>query len=137
MKNHVVEKLLIRLTAEVAFIRSCHLVSFRQYQSNPVLKKALERSLQIVIQVCIDIALRIVSKLNLGTEETTFAVFQKLIDRKILPKRWEKIAPKMISIRNRLVHEYDVIDDHIVYGIIAKHSRDFLAFKKVVEKHLD
>jgi uncharacterized protein YutE (UPF0331/DUF86 family) len=43
----------------------------------------------------------------------------------------------MAGMRNLLVHNYDTIDDTLMYGVLKKHLPDFSAFlREIREKYL-
>jgi uncharacterized protein YutE (UPF0331/DUF86 family) len=137
MKNQIIENLISKLFNELNYLKSFKKITFKEYQTYITRKKAIERSIQISIQICIDIALRIISCENFDNVETNFDAIKTLIDKKILPKKFIKIAPKIISVRNRLIHEYDEIDDAIIFGIIKKNMRHLYIFKNAISRYLD
>jgi uncharacterized protein YutE (UPF0331/DUF86 family) len=47
----------------------------------------------------------------------------------------ETLAPAA-GLRNRLVHEYDVIDDAIVLDAVGRARRDFAAYVTAIEQYL-
>lgn len=103
-----------------------------------VLNAAAERSLQIAIQACIDIANHIVASLGLErpAKETAEAFFS-LADEDIIPKNFVNTLVKITGYRNILVHGYLDVDRHQTYINIQKHLPDISKFAKYIEIFLE
>jgi len=69
---------------------------FKFYQENKMLRRAVERELEIIGE-----ALNCIEKMDSNIEITA--------------KR------QIIGLRNRVIHGYDKIDDEIIWGTIIKH----------------
>lgn len=69
---------------------------FNIYKANKMLRRAIEREFEIIGE-----ALNCINKLDSSIE--------------ISGKR------QIISMRNRVIHGYDKIDDEIIWGIIVRH----------------
>ena len=70
--------------------------NFNVYQSNKMLRRAVEREFEIIGEAMNRIA-QIDDKINISTKK------------------------QIISMRNRVIHGYDKIDDAIVWGTIIRH----------------
>jgi uncharacterized protein with HEPN domain len=77
-----------------SFVAECH--SFREFEKNILVKKAVERNLEIIGE-----AIHHLSKMNVGHTITN--------------------ARKIVDMRNVLIHDYDVIEDVVVWGVVVKH----------------
>ncbi len=69
---------------------------FNVYQSNKMLRRAVEREFEIIGEAMNRIV-QIDDKINISTKK------------------------QIINMRNRVIHGYDKIDDVIVWGIIIRH----------------
>jgi len=69
---------------------------FNVYQSNKMLRRAIEREFEIIGEAMSRIE-KIDNKINITTKK------------------------QIISMRNRVIHGYDKIDDAIIWGTIIKH----------------
>ncbi len=109
--------------------------SFEEYESNTVLKRAMERLLQITIEACIDTCAILVKELKLGlpTEEQDF--LQKLENR-VLSKEVVASLKSMKKFRNLIVHGYSKINDHRVYEILRENLEDIEKFLSEVKEFL-
>lgn len=111
--------------------------SFRIYQSNKMLRRSVERALQIAIEACLDIGRRIIVLEGFRYPQDNRDVFQVLCEEGVIP---EDLLPTMVNMarfRNVLVHEYVRVDDATVYGILKKRLEDFDAYARAVVDYLE
>ncbi|WP_279236996.1 type VII toxin-antitoxin system HepT family RNase toxin [Heliorestis convoluta] len=81
-------------------------------------KRAVERTIQLIVEVATDINNMILKALKKGPTVDYFSSFIELGELEVLPIEFAlKIAPST-GLRNVIVHEYQKIDDHIVYSSI-------------------
>jgi uncharacterized protein YutE (UPF0331/DUF86 family) len=102
---------------------------FNEYSENLEKKRFCERTIQLLIEVCIDISSLLVKELRLGIPEEEENVFDKLFEKKIISKQIMVQLKDMKRFRNVLVHHYAKIDDHLVFQHISKNRKDFIDFK--------
>ena len=136
--NGIIKERLHLLADELAYLKSERdaVNNFYVYQENVRLKKAIERSLQIAIEICFDISQRIISENGLRFAKTYRETFQVLQEEGILSQKLGKILQEMASFRNLIVHDYAKIDDEQVYGNLKKHLGDFEAFAAAIVQYL-
>lgn len=108
-------------------------VSLEQFNSDWGLQKIAERSLQVMIEVMIDIAERIVAQKGMLPQKTAAETLKKLRDWGIIQQ--DDAYIKMIRFRNLVVHQYDSIDTEILYSIVQNNLEDFLAFISEIKKY--
>ena len=100
--------------------------SFGDFKDDWGLQKIVERSLQVMIEIMIDIAERIIAQKNILPPETSAEAMKKLQELGVI-KNHESYA-KMIRFRNFVVHNYDSIDVEILYSIVTKDINDIKMF---------
>lgn len=92
-------------------------------------------NLERVVQLCVDIAMVIISKRALSPVPATMSQsFEVLKNNKIVDDKLCTRLQKAVGFRNLCVHEYDKINWKIVRVILDKHLEDFILFGKSVEK---
>jgi len=111
-------------------------LSFHTYQDNKMLRRAVERSLQVAVEACLDIGRRIIAVEGFRYPETNQDVFRILAEEKVLPADLLPTLLEMVRFRNLIVHDYARIDDARVYGILKKRLGDFDAFAEVIRDYL-
>ena len=95
-------------------------------------KRFCERTLQLAIEICLDVSQLLVKELKLGLPTKEENVFDKLKDAKIISSRMHSLLKGMKRFRNVLIHKYVEINDPIVYANATKHLKDFNDFGKKI-----
>lgn len=137
----MVDKLLIgRKLAEMETylnqIREFSKVSVAKYKGDWKTQRIVERTLQIMIELCIDIANHLVSDKGMRLPDSYADTFTVLMEEKIIGKDLFKTMEKMAKFRNIIVHQYEKIDPAIVVSILHKNLDDFERYKKAIVKSL-
>ena len=112
-------------------------VDFQTYLDNKLIRRAVERTLQIAIEACIDIGQRLIAAEGFRTPESNRDVFTILNQEQIVP---DDLLPNLLNMsgfRNLIVHDYARIDDAAVFGILKRHLGDFDRFAEVVVGYLE
>lgn len=91
-------------------------------------KRFIERTLQLAIEVCIDISKHLLKGLRLGLPAEEESVFEGLKKANIITPKMHSTLREMKKFRNILIRRYAEIDDLLVYKN-AKRNQDFIQFK--------
>jgi uncharacterized protein YutE (UPF0331/DUF86 family) len=110
--------------------------STTEYASDWKIQRIVERTLQIMIETCLDISSHIISDEKLAIPETYADMFRILARNGILKDSQLGALEKMARFRNIIVHDYERIDPTIVVGILKNNVSDFERFKKSIIDHL-
>jgi uncharacterized protein YutE (UPF0331/DUF86 family) len=111
--------------------------SFAAYSENVRLKKAVERALQVAVEICLDIGRRLIALEGLRYPEDNRDVFQVLAEERVVPKELLPNLLEMAGFRNLIVHDYARIDDAKVYAILKKRLGYFDAFAEAIRAYLE
>jgi uncharacterized protein YutE (UPF0331/DUF86 family) len=107
-----------------------------EYRARLYERKAAERLLQEAIEGALDINAHLIAELGREVPEDYYGGFIKLGDLGILtPDLARSLAPSA-GLRNRLVHEYDTIDDAKVLGAIATTLELYPRYIQAIEAYL-
>ncbi len=138
VKDDIILERLTALRNEVAYLRSeaAHAASVQAYTGDMRLKRAVERSLQVAIAICLDIGRRIVALEGLRYPADNQDVFCVLAEARIIPEPMLPTLLNMARFRNLIVHEYARIDDVQVHAILRQRLSDFDAFADVVQHYV-
>jgi len=127
------------LRSEVDYLKgernSVH--SFQEYEGHIRLKKAVERSLQVAIETCLDIGRRLIALEGFCYPEDNRDVFQVLGEEGVVPQELLPSLANMARFRNLVVHDYAKIDGAQVYAILKKRLGDFDEYAKAVMAYLE
>ncbi len=138
MKNDLILERLEFLRNEVRYLKEerDRLRSFQEYQENVRLRRAVERSLQISIEACLDIGRRLIALEGFRFPEDNKDVFQVLAEEGVVPRELLPALLDMARFRNIVVHNYAKLDDARVYGILKKRLGDFDAYARAIVEYL-
>ena len=107
-------------------------VNVEQYSKDWRIQRIVERTLQMMIESCADIAGHIISDRGYRVPTSYADTFRVLYEKEILTKDLFETIEKMSKFRNIIVHHYDRIDPEIVVTILRKDLDDLLAFKNLI-----
>jgi uncharacterized protein YutE (UPF0331/DUF86 family) len=107
-------------------------VTVSDYSKNWKTQRIVERTLQMMIETCVDIAGHIISDQGYRVPKSYADTFRVLHEENILDKNLFDTLEKIAKFRNVVVHHYDKIDPEIVVTILRKHLDDFLSYKDAI-----
>jgi len=127
------------LRNEVAYLKRerDRIHSFKEYVDDVRLRRAIERSLQISVEACLDIGRRLIALEGFRYPEDNRDVFRVLAEEGVVSKELLPTLLDMASFRNLIVHDYARIDDAKVYAILKKRLGDFDEYAKVIAAYLE
>lgn len=107
-------------------------LSVRKYASDWRTQRIVERTLQMAIETCLDVAGHLVSDRGWRTPDGYADTFRVLAENKVIGSGLLRRLEKMAGFRNVVVHRYDKVDAEIVVDILHKRLGDFEALKKAI-----
>lgn len=127
------------LRGEVDYLKSerSSVRSFQQYVKDIRLKKAIERSLQVAIEACLDIGRRLIALEGFRYPEDNKDVFQVLQEEGVVSQELLPSLVDMARFRNLVVHDYAKIDDAKVYAILTKRLSNFDEYARSIVAYLE
>jgi uncharacterized protein YutE (UPF0331/DUF86 family) len=90
-----------------------------------------ERAVQLMVEIVIDVAERIVALENAGPCATAVELIETLVRLGILKSADPYRG--MVRFRNLIVHRYETIDPAVVFDICTHHLGDFVSFRDEVD----
>lgn len=111
-------------------------ISVKEYLENWKVQRIVERTLQMMIEICVDIASHIVSDAGYRVPKSYGDTFRVLHENKIISQSLFGKMEKMAKFRNIVIHQYSKVDAEIVVNILKRDLDDFLDFKKAIIKLL-
>jgi len=137
----LVDKLLIgrkltQLETYLGQISEFSKVSIAAYKSDWRTQRIVERTLQMLIELCIDIANHIISDEGMRLPSGYADTFAVLMENKVINRSLLKTMDEMAKFRNVVVHQYEKIDPAIVVSILHNNLKDFESYKKSIIKYL-
>jgi len=111
-------------------------ITVEEYRSDWKTQRIVDRTLQMMIELCADIAGHVIADNRLRTPETYADNFRVLGENDILAPELVAVMEKMTKFRNVVVHQYEEVDAEIVVLVLRKHLDDFTLFSDAVVKHI-
>lgn len=130
MLNGVIAKKLQVLDETLAELRSLGQVEAGQLRQDWRIQRAIERDLQVLVDVVIDVCQRIISFKGETPAITGVAAIERCIHLDVLSD--DEIYRDMVRFRNFIVHRYDRIDVDILVDVVNKRLIDFEQFRSEV-----
>lgn len=119
-QSHVIRRKLTNLTEYLKEIEPLSNYTIKDYTSNYFIKRTGERLVQLIVESMVDINSMIIAEEKQPPPKDYFVSFEIMARLGYLPQQFaEELAP-CTGMRNRIVHEYDKIEDDIVFSTIPK-----------------
>lgn len=107
-------------------------VDITAFTNDWVLQRMAERSLQVMVEVVVDIAERIIARKNAGPTATAAEAIGKLVELGVI--RSAKPYTDMVRFRNLIIHQYEEIDPAIVFDIAKNQLNAFRQFRNEIDR---
>ena len=132
----LVRRKLAAISQNLVDLRPIAALSLSEYMSDRLRRKAVERLLQEMVEAAVDVNLHVLRTLEVELPGDYYTSFIELGRRDVITQELaEQLAPAA-GLRNRLVHEYDAIDDSIVLDAVQFAYDDFGTFVTAIEEYL-
>ena len=128
----VVQRKLSQLDTYLRQVREFAAITLEEYQGDWKIQRIVERTLQMMIETCVDIANHIVSDRGMRSPTSYTDTFQVLKENSIVDDSLYDSMEKMAEFRNIVVYQYEGVDAGIVLTILKIHLSDFERFRDVV-----
>ena len=134
MINSVVLQKLQALDEALAEIRSLGQISISQLKTDWRTCRAVERDLQVLVEIVIDVCQRLISLAGQTPSATGGEALRRCVQLGVLAS--DEPYRRMVQFRNLIVHHYDRVDVEILAGIVNRHLGDFEQFRNEILKYV-
>jgi uncharacterized protein YutE (UPF0331/DUF86 family) len=107
-------------------------ITAERYREDWRTQRIVERTLQMAIEVCVDVANHVIADRGLRVPETYAEAFEVLGEASLLDGAQQEAMARMSKFRNVIVHDYARVDPAIVVGVLREHLGDFTRFRTAV-----
>ncbi|MFN2341136.1 MAG: DUF86 domain-containing protein [Halanaerobium sp.] len=132
----IVRRKLNKMIEYLGQLEEVNQYTLENYLDNFFVKRTAERLIQLVVETATDINGHLIVSSGHKPPADYYTSFVKLSDCQILDKKFAKEIAPSAGLRNRLVHEYEEIDDQIVYKSIQKTIKSYKKYIKEIENYL-
>jgi uncharacterized protein YutE (UPF0331/DUF86 family) len=106
------------------------------YRADWKAQRIVERTLQMMIETCADVANHIVADRGMRSPTSYADTFKVLSENAVIGADLSSVMEKMAKFRNVVVHQYEGVDAEIVVLILQRHLADFDRFRDAVVAYL-
>jgi uncharacterized protein YutE (UPF0331/DUF86 family) len=135
--NEIIINKLIKMENYISELEKFKPDTFKEYQNNQLKRYAIERIIQLIIDLALDINNILIKKADRYPARDYYSSFLELIDLGILSEEFAKDIAPSTGIRNRLVHEYEEVDNKVVYQNLDKLIKYYLSYIKHVNENIN
>lgn len=132
----VIRRKLINLTEYIQELEPFSNYSYEQYVSNYFIKRTGERLLQLIVENMVDINSIIIAEMNHVPPKDYFSSFEIVGELGIIPIEFAQELAPSTGMRNRLVHEYDKIQDEIIFQSIKSVIQMVNKYMEFIKTHI-
>lgn len=108
-----------------------------EYEKDLYRRKAAERLLQELIEAAIDINTHLIVELGGTVPDSYYETFLALGSLQVLSSDLARSLAPSAGLRNRLVHEYDAIDDSVVYDSVGQAVKLYTEYIRAIKEYID
>ena len=135
MSEIIVNKL-IKMEKYISELEEYKPQTYKKYKNDQLKRYAIERLIQLIIDLALDVNNILIKKSDKYPAQDYFSSFLELGDLGILSEEFAKDIAPSTGIRNRLVHEYEKVNDKVVYQNLDKLIKYYLDYIKYVNKNI-
>jgi uncharacterized protein YutE (UPF0331/DUF86 family) len=126
---------LAHLNRYINFLKDSKKYTLEEFLSNMMIHGAIERYLQLSIEVTIDIGNHVIATENMGDVHWNRDISTIFYEQGYVSKELCDTWINMIKFRNLLVHEYGIIDKKQVFKILHSHLTDLVALQEMFTRN--
>jgi len=110
--------------------------SLDEYFRDFTIKRSTERLIQVIVECAVDCNNLILVGLGDSPPVDYKESFTKLVAHTVIPMDFASRLIPYVSIRNRIVHEYEQLKDDLVYAIINIFLQDMKRYQQLIINYL-
>lgn len=134
--SEVIINKLIKMEEYISELEKYKPQTYDEYKKDQLKRYAVERLIQLIIDLALDINNILIKRVDKYPAKDYFSSFLELVDLEILPEEFAKDIAPSTGIRNRLVHEYENINDKVVYQNLDKLIKYYLDYIKYINQSI-
>jgi len=132
----LVRRKLARIAASLDALGPLAQLTLPEYRARLYERKAAERFLQEGIEAALDVNAHLIAELGAEVPDDYYGGFVKLGNFGVLPRELALSLAPSAGLRNRLVHEYESLDDAKVLASIVTLRAEYPSYVQAIESYL-
>lgn len=111
--------------------------SLAELEKNRDVQHLLNHRLHTAVEICIDIAMHIVSALELPGRDTAIDVMNLLGKKRVISRKLAESFQKAPKLRNLLIHGYARVDYRLLFRDLKQDISEIKEFAREIKSYLD
>ena len=132
----VVRRKLSVITTNLRALEPVATIDLTRYRAEIFTRKGTERLLQELIEAALDLNMHLLAQTARKLPDDYYQSFILLGEQEILSKELATALAPSAGLRNRLVHEYEAIDDTVVMKAVRQAQDLYPQYVAAVEQYL-
>ncbi|HEX9581194.1 MAG TPA: DUF86 domain-containing protein [Gemmatimonadales bacterium] len=132
----LVRRKLAAITRNLDDLGAVEGLTLEEFRRDRFRQKGSERLLQEIVEAAADANVHLVRALGQPAPSDYYDSFVQMGVHGVIQDSLARRLAPAAGLRNRLVHQYEAIDDAIVLGAVAGARRDFAEYVAAVEAYL-
>lgn len=137
VNQEIVARLFVFLTQYLNELKVENKITWENFLKDIKVKRFVERTLQMSIEVCLDVGNHIISDEGWKEASTNREIFQRLNEKGAISNDLTDKLLQMAGFRNRIIHDYSDIEPEMVFGILKKRIPDFELYMSEIFQWID
>jgi uncharacterized protein YutE (UPF0331/DUF86 family) len=137
IEKDIVKRKLAVIVRNLEALTGISRLTRQEYEEDLYRRKAAERLLQELIEAAIDINTHLIVELGGTVPDSYYESFLELGSLHVLGAELARSLAPSAGLRNRLVHEYDAIDDSIVYDSVDQAMTLYTEYVRTINNYID
>jgi len=134
VNQEIVLRLLNNIESYMSELRGATDITHQKYIVDIRMQRFVERTLQIAVEACLDVAHHIISDEGWREPDSYADAFVVLAENDVISASDAKTYRLMAQFRNKIVHYYEKVDPEQVFAVFVGHLGDFEGYVKSVRK---
>lgn len=134
MSPEVTRRKIAKIVAYLGELEEYRDITFEDYLAH---RRAVERILILLIQAATDLVSHLLADRGVVQPDSYREVFEAAAQSGLLDRALAQSLGRAVGLRNILVHEYEQIDDRLVWESIPVALEDFTAFLSAMRKAVE
>lgn len=136
LDREVVRRRLAGMAENLERLGTIASLTLEQYRADWQCRKATERVLQEIVEAAVDVNQHLLVSHGAGPAPDYRQSFLEVGQLGVLTAALAAALAPSAGLRHRLVHEYDEIDDAIVFAAVRSARSLFPSYLEAVDRHL-
>lgn len=134
LDKSVIEQKIKQIITYLNEIKPILQMNFEEYKKDVYKMRALERNIQLIVDNMVDINNEFLADQNIEPADEYYGSFTKLLQTDIFPEDLLNILAPLTGLRNRLVHEYEKVDQKILFITAQKCQKNIEEYLKIASE---